>query len=113
MSQRVLSFTFNKKKYVSKTWDFEAFCRVQDMHLKKEYDKDGNVIGPYTDSIARIGSGAVDYLFEGTEATQDILDAAVVKKNVMCRKVFHWYLEDLNEIKNAETPGADSNPEEV
>ncbi len=33
--QRVLSFTANKKKYISKPWDFEAMCRVQEIHIGK------------------------------------------------------------------------------
>ena len=101
MAQRVLTFTVNKKKYVSKPWDFEALCRVQEEQIKQE-----------TNSVGRICSNAVDYLFEGTEATQDILDAATAAKMSMCRKVWEWYLEDMSAVKNAETPEAESEPEE-
>lgn len=85
--QRVLTFKVGNKKYISKPWDFEALCRVQEEHIKKE-----------TDSIGRIAGGAVDYLFEGTEATQDILNAATVEKMRMCREVFGWYLADMGAI---------------
>lgn len=112
MSQRVLTFTFNKKKYISKPWNFEAFCRVQDIHTRRRFDSDGKDIGPYTDSIGRIASDAVDYLFEGTEATQDILDTAVSDKMRMCREVFRWYLEDMNAVKNAEAPAEETTAEE-
>lgn len=112
MSQRVLTFTHNKKKYVSKPWNFEAFCRVQEMHTKRAYDENGNDIGEYTNSIGRIGSDAVDYLFEGTQATQDILDGAIVDKMRMCREVFRWYLEDMSELKNAEAPSEETAAEE-
>ncbi|MCI5604394.1 MAG: hypothetical protein MR413_01910 [Clostridia bacterium] len=99
--QHTLTFTHNQKKYISKTWDFEAFCRIHEIHIKKE-----------TESLGRICGGAVDYLFEGTEATQDILDAAVADKMRMCREVWKWYQEDINAVaKNAETPAADSKPE--
>lgn len=110
MPQRVLTFIENKKKYVSKPWNFEAFCRVQDMHLRRRYDENGNDIGPYTDSIGRICSEAVDYLFEGTQVTQDVLDTAIAVKMKMCREVFAWYMEDMKEVKNAETPEAETAP---
>lgn len=38
---------------------------------------------------------AVDYLFEGTEATQDILDTAVSAKMRMCREVMKWFMDDF------------------
>ncbi|MCI8521189.1 MAG: hypothetical protein HFE51_10435 [Clostridia bacterium] len=88
--QRVLSFTANKKKYISKPWDFEAMCRVQEIHIKQE-----------TNSIGRICGNAVDYLFEGTQATQDIIDASPADKMRMCREVWAWYLEDMT-AKNEE-----------
>ncbi len=94
--QRVLSFTDNKKKYISKAWDFEAMCRVQEIHVKRE-----------TDSIGRICSGAVDYLFEGTQATQDIIDANPADKMRMCREVWTWYLEDMT-VKNEEAVKAET-----
>ncbi len=93
--QRVLSFTHNKKKYISKAWDFEAMCRVQEIHIKRE-----------TDSIGRICGSAVDYLFEGTQATQDILDASTAEKMRMCREVWNWYLEDMT-VKNEEAVKAE------
>ena len=53
--QKVLSFTEGKKKYVSKPFDFEAMCLIQEIHVTRE-----------TDSIGRLCGGAVDHLFEGT-----------------------------------------------
>lgn len=94
--QKVLSFTHNKKKYVSKPWDFEAMCRVQEIHVARE-----------TDSIGRICGGAVDYLFEGTQATQDVLDASPAEKMRMCREVWAWYLEDMT-AKNEEAVNAET-----
>lgn len=100
--QRVLTFTVNKKKYISKPWDFEALCRVQEIHTAKT-----------TNSLGRLCGSAVDHLFEGTEATQDILDTAVADKMRMCREVWTWYLEDMNSLKNSEAPEEGNAPEEA
>ncbi len=99
--QRVLTFTYNKKKYTSKTWDFEAMCRVQEAQLSG------------AKGIGMTGGGAVDYLFEGTDATQDVLNAAIVEKMDMCRTVINWYYADMAELKkktekNAEAPTEDT-----
>ena len=99
--QRVLTFVHNKKKYTSKPWDFEAMCRVQEAHLSG------------ANGIGIIGGGAVDYLFEGTDATQDVLNDARLEKMGMCRTVVDWYYADMEELqkktaKNAETPTEDA-----
>ena len=99
--QRVLTFTYNKKKYTSKPWDFEAMCRVQEAQLSG------------AKGIGMTGGGAVDYLFEGTDATQDILNDARLEKMGMCRTVVDWYYADMEELhkktaKNAETPTEDA-----
>ncbi len=108
--QRVLTFTHGKKKYVSKPWNFEAFCRVSERHVQQDYDGDGTPIGNKTNSVARIGSDTVDYLFEGTDATQDILDSCIAEKYRMCRQVFEWYLEDATR-KNVQTPATEETEE--
>ncbi|MGN0106287.1 MAG: hypothetical protein ACI4A5_01150 [Hominilimicola sp.] len=85
--QRVLTFVHNKKKYISKPWRFQAARMVQDEYLKLE---EGDKIDPM-----RLCGEAVDYLFEGTEATADILDAAVASKIRMCRVLWTWFLDDF------------------
>ena len=62
--QHTLTFKHDNKKYVSKPFDFEAMCIINDAH------NDENKNGPL--NICR---EAVDYMFEGTDATQDIIDA--------------------------------------
>ena len=99
--QRVLTFVHNKKKYISKPWDFEAMCRVQEAQV-------GGAKG-----IGMVGGNAVDYLFEGTDATQDILNDTRIEKMGMCRTVVDWYYADMAELqkktaKNAETPTEDA-----
>ena len=60
--QHTLTFKHDNKKYVSKPFDFEAMCIINDAH------NDENKNGPL--NICR---EAVDYMFEGTDATQDII----------------------------------------
>lgn len=99
--QRVLTFKSGKRNFISKPWDFEAMCRVQEAQLSG------------AKGIGVTGGNAVDYLFEGTDATQDVLNAAIVEKMDMCRTVIDWYYKDMAELKkktekNAETPTEDA-----
>ena len=43
--QKVLSFTEGKKKYVSKPFDFEAMCLIQEIHVTRETDSIGRLCG--------------------------------------------------------------------
>ncbi len=99
--QKTLSIKVNKKTIVSKPWDFRALCLVQDIHTAGK-----------TNSVGMMCGDAVDYLFEGTEATQEILDANIVEKMVMCRKVWNWYLETMTALKNVDTPQEGTTAEE-
>lgn len=85
--QRVLSFVYNKKKYVSKPWRFHSAVMIEREYLKL---KEGEKYDPCV-----ICGDAVDYLFEGTEATQDILESAVASKMRMCREVMKWFMDDF------------------
>ena len=88
--QKVLTFELNKKKYVSKPFDFEAFRLTNEKHLK------GEVVG-----VASVTIDSVHYMFVGPEATDDVLMALPVPKLVeMCGKVWIWYNEVLK-VKNA------------
>ena len=87
MAQKVLSFTFNKKKYVSKPWNFRAACLVQENTVRQMEGKNFGIFSAC--------SNAVDYLFEGTEATSEILDKAVSAKMRMCNEVWSWYTDDF------------------
>lgn len=84
--QHTLSFELNKKKYVSKPFDFEAMCLINDSH-----NGDGEK-GPL--SICR---NALDYMFEGTEATQDVIDSIDVgSRSGMCLKLWGFYVDALS-----------------
>ena len=84
--QRVLTFVYKKKKYVSKPWNFQAVCLINAKQAESKTEKV---------DVLETCRDAVDYLFEGTEATQDILDAAVSSKVRMCNEVFRWFIDDL------------------
>ena len=84
--QHTLTFEQDKKKYVSKPFDFEAMCMINDAHASE--DKDG---------ILSVCRGAVDYLFEGTEATQDIIDDMDYAEHTqMCLTLWKFYLDALS-----------------
>lgn len=83
--QRVLTFTVDKKKYTSKPFDFEAF------RLTNENHADDTKKGAVT-----CGMDGVYHMFEGTEATNDILQKASIHDMAnMCRTVWEWYVEEL------------------
>lgn len=89
--QNTLTFTQNKKKYVSKPFDFEAFCLVNEAHINSDDVKRA--------SIYRICTAAVDYMFEGTDATQDIIDElSPGARAKLCAAVWGMYAAEL---KNA------------
>ena len=84
--QHTLTFTNDKTKYVSKPFDFEAMCIINDAH------NDDTKKGPL--NICR---GAVDYLFEGTEATQDIIDSLdISERSKMCIILWGFYVDALS-----------------
>ena len=83
--QNTLNFTLDKKKYVSKPFDFESMCLINDMiNSKGEH------------GVLRVCRGALDYLFEGTEATQDIIENMdYAERSQMCLTLFDFYLDAL------------------
>ena len=84
--QHTLTFTKDKIKYVSKPFDFEAMCIINDAHNDEKKN------GPL--NICR---DALDYLFEGTEATQDVIDSIDISvRSKMCIKLWSFYVEALS-----------------
>lgn len=87
--QNVLTFKIGDAKYVSKPFDFETMCIINDAH------NDGEMKGPL--NICR---DAVDYMFEGTDATQDIIDALDAgERAAMCLKLWGLYVDALSSKK--------------
>ena len=88
--QHTLNFESGDKKYVSKPFDFETMCIINDAH------NDDKKRGPL--NICR---NALDYIFEGTEATQDIIDQLDAKTRAgLCLKLWGFYVDALSS-KNA------------
>lgn len=84
--QHTVTFTKDNKKYVSKPFDFEAMCIINDVH------NGGKKRGPL--NICR---GALDYMFEGTEATQDVIDSMDVgERTRLCIELWGFYAEALS-----------------
>lgn len=93
MEQRVLSLEVDGNKIISKPWDFEAMCLVDD----ERNEGKGNL------SMAK---NAVAYLFEGTDATEEVLNSAPpATLATFCQKVCNWYVSDMSQaVKNAQSP---------
>lgn len=84
--QHTLTFTAGGKKYVSRPFDFETMCIINDAHNDREKR------GPL--NICR---GAVDYIFEGTDATQEIIDSLdAAARTKLCVKLWEFYIEALS-----------------
>ncbi len=85
MEQRVLYIKIGRGKIISKPWDFEALCLVDDNRTENT-------------SILRICIDAVYYLFEGTKATNEYLHSLSAEKIIqLCADVWEWYLHDMAE----------------
>ena len=81
--QKVLTFTQDKKKYVSKPFDFETVRLINENHM------DENKKGVLTCTV-----DGVYHMFEGTEATNDILEQIdPVDMIKMCNQAWTWYVE--------------------
>lgn len=88
--QQTLTFTVGNKKYVSRPFDFETMCIINDAH------NDRGKRGPL--NICR---GAVDYIFEGTDATQDVIDGLdAATRTRLCVTLWEFYIDAISS-KNA------------
>ena len=84
--QHTLTFKAAGKKYVSKPFDFETMCIINDAHNDREKR------GPL--NICR---DAVDYMFEGTEATQDVINSLDIKERTrLCIELWGFYVDVLS-----------------
>lgn len=84
--QHVLTFTVGDKKYVSRPFDFETMCVINDAH--NDRDKRGPL------NICR---DAVDYIFEGTDATQDVINSLGAEERArLCLELWGFYADALS-----------------
>lgn len=92
--QKTISFTHKDEKYISKPFDFKALCLVNEKHVQN------------FQSAAMLCSDALDYLFEGTDADNSVLEAIPPAKRLeLCREVWDLYIDALSETgKNDEEP---------
>ncbi len=86
-----LTFTLSEKQYVSKPFDFEAMCIINDAH------NDESIKGPF--NMCREG---VNYMFEGTEAAQEVIEALDVSERTrLCMKLWGFYMMTLSKVVKA------------
>ena len=95
--QHTLTFTAGNKKYVSKPFDFETMCMVNDAN---------SIEGKGMLSMCK---DAVDYMFEGSDATQDIINGLCVSERCrLCREVWNFYVEAASAKKAEGTAEAEA-----
>lgn len=83
--QKTLTITVNKKTITSKPFDFETMCIINDAH------NDEKAKGPL--SMCR---DAVDYLFEGTDATQEVINSLSVEERTrLCLALWRMYMDAI------------------
>ena len=84
--QQTLSYKLGNETIISKPFDFEAFCLVDDMRYSSS-----KALGP-----THMGMLAVSYMFEGTRVTEKVLEAMpFTERAELCRQVSNMYLETL------------------
>ncbi|MCC8160122.1 MAG: hypothetical protein LIO53_02185 [Oscillospiraceae bacterium] len=87
--QKALEITVDKKKIISKPFDFEAMCIINDAH------NDESKKGPL--NMCR---DAVDYMFEGTDATQSVIDSLDIGEHArLCTDLWKMYIDAFT-VKN-------------
>lgn len=90
--QHTLSFKQNGKDYISKPFDFEAFCLINERHA------DEKINGKYKCCV-----DAVLYMFDGTGANEETIKALGVSGMArLCNKLWDMYTEALVEASKNE-----------
>ena len=91
MAQQVLKISYNGAEIVSKPYDFKAFCLIQDVLAQHE-----EPVSVYTAT-----DGAVSYMFEGTNATDDVIEQlSVNERRKLCEKVWKYHIDAIPAKKN-------------
>lgn len=100
-NQQTLSFNIGGEEVISRPFDFEAMCLMNDIH-----SQGGK--GKYSICI-----NALPYMFEGTKVTNDVLKKAEISKLAeVCDKLWEIYAREMQNIsksksKNAQSPVED------
>lgn len=96
--QRTLSFNVGGEVIVSRPFDFEALCLMNDVHALQTKGK------------FSICANAIPYLFEGTKVTNDVLDNAdVTEIGILCDDLWEIYSTEIDnmakaKLKNTKSP---------
>ena len=92
--QRVLEIKKDDQTIISKEWDFEAMCIVDDVRASN----------PEAGKL-RMTNDAIHYLFTGTNATNEVIKGLTVEDHAtLALKVFNWYLNDIDKaLKNVQS----------
>lgn len=99
--QRTLSFNVGGEVIVSRPFDFEALCLMNDVHA---YQTKGKF---------SICANAIPYLFEGTKVTNDVIENAdVTELGVLCDELWDIYTTEIDnmakaKLKNTKSPTRD------
>lgn len=82
--QQILKIEIDGKPVVSKPFDFEAMCLINDTGANKP-------VGHLTAT-----KEAISYMFEGTKATDEEIEKLPVSERVaLCGQVWNFYIETL------------------
>ena len=83
--QKTVKIKLGDNIVVSKPFDFEAMCLINDVH------------GKGASGMINLGYPALAHMFEGTEVTQSVLDALPMDiKAAICTKIAEFYIETIN-----------------
>lgn len=89
--QNTLTVKLGDKDIVSKPFDFEALCLINDAHGRGE------------SGAVNLGHYALPHMFKGTAVTDEVLNTlSIPERGKLCAEIFGMYIEALTEInKNA------------
>lgn len=83
--QQTLSIETEKGIIVSKPFDFETFCIINENHIKGKLGKPS------------LCKDALVYMFEGTDATDEVIaECEISTLCKLCNKLWDFYIETLN-----------------
>ncbi len=86
--QKTLSYKLSGKTVVSKPFDFEAACLVDNRRFTGS-----GIIG-----YMSLGKDAVNYMFDGTEVTEEVIEAMPIKeRKELCEQAAMMYFDALSE----------------
>lgn len=96
--QRTLSFKVGGEVIVSRPFDFEALCLMNDIHAQQTKGK------------FSVCANALPYMFEGTKVTDEVLsNADVAEVGLLCEELWEIYAAELEsmaktKLKNTKRP---------